>query len=324
MSTTRTRPRHGGRKSHRRNVRRFPTEKELNQAGWTHLSQINQFATMQEQSRPLNTSQKDQLDFMQKAMMAPIQVRSDGLYEGLSRKEIIKLNSEGLSKWRNEMAGVRVKRPSPEDNGDLPEEVTRRMQFKGYDGKPLVMDRPIRPGVTTQDILIMKEYPAIRIALAARMAYVQRAFRQYSIQSTDPLAQAIGRAQAELIVNQAIANGLMSMIWGFQPCELVFERRDLKLRIREDERTDGTVGLATSDPATNPAAPRPPMKSVAPKMRDITLPNSVVITKCKELAPPSTELYVKGDLQEFDGLRYMQDDKQRVSALASYVGKSVV
>lgn len=322
MSSTRTRSRHGSRGSRsapRRNIRRFPTDKELNEAGWARLSMINEFASAQE-SRRLNTSQKDQLEFMQKAMLPPIEVRSDGLYEGLSRKEITKLNSKGMSNWRNEMAGVRMKRPGPEDNGDLPEEVTRRMQYKHYDGKPVVMDRPIRAGVTTQDILTMKEYPAIRIALAARMAYVQRAFRQYSIQSTDPMAQAIGRAQAELIVNQSIASGLMSMIWGFQPCELVFERRDLKLRIREDERTDGTVGLATSDPAADPAAPPPLVRAARPpKMRDITLPDSVVITKCKELAPPATELYVAGDLQEFDGLRYMQDDKQRVSALASYV-----
>lgn len=297
----------------RRNVRRLPNRKKLMDAGWAPLSMIEQFASMQE-SRRLNTSQKDQLDFMKTALLPPIEVRSDGLYEGLSRKEIAKLNSEGMAKWRNELAGVRIKRPGPEDNGDLPEEVTRRMQFKHYDGKPIVMDRPVRPGVTTQDILVMKEHPAIRIALAARMAYVQRAFRQTSIQSVDPMAQAIGRSQVELIANQAIANGLQSMIWGFQPNELVFERRDLNLRIREDERTEGTVGMATSDPASA-APPRP----IAPKMRDIYLPNSIVITKCKDLAPPRTELYVKGDLQEFDGLRYMQDDRQRVSALASYV-----
>lgn len=280
------------------------------------LPGIQEFASVVEETRRLNTEQRDAIDYLKTLQVPAIYARSDGVFYGMERASIDKANAGAIRNWHIGMANLQKKRVDPEANGDIPEEVTRRIQWKGPDNKPLVLNRPIRPRATTRDIWEMMKFPAIRIGLAARNAYVMRAFRQFSILCNEPVPKALARLQCERIVDQAISCGLLSVPWGMAPNELVFKRQDERIMVEvPDGQIEMTEGDPPATPPTVPTAPQPKPK----RYREVVLPGAVTISRVKDLYPPYVELFVRGKLQEFDGLRYMNDDEQRVTALASYV-----
>lgn len=293
--------------------------------GSVPLAYINEFANAAEEHRRLNTAQREAIDYL-KSLQVPTATyaRSDGIFYGMEPAKITEIINNGIQQWQVGLERVPAKRVEADPDTEIPEEVTRRVQWKGPDGKPYVLNRPMKQRATTRDILEMMKYPAIRIGLAARNAYTMRAFRQFSIMCRDPVAKGLARLQTERIIDEAISRSLARIQWGFAPCELVFKRADEKILVEvtgdgETPPVQMDSGKGPSD--GSPAAPpqplvRPPKRK---KYRAMVLPGAVTISKVKDLYPPDVELYVRGKLQEFDGLRYMQDDEQRVTALASYV-----
>ena len=104
----------------------------------------------------------------------------------------------------------------------------------------------------------------------------------------------------------------------------MFDTRDLELEIAEGLNSDivavpsGYQGYA-KDGATPPEKPKPLLTMPEAKSKIVKFPGATILDKAKDLRPTRTEIYVRGELQDFDGLRYMNDDKQRIEPKASYV-----
>lgn len=289
------------------------------------LAGLDEIVAEVERRGRLNSAQQDQLDFLNQ-FRAPATISNQV-------RTMARQMRQGIEGWAVDQ------KMFARASQNKSTEITKRSRAIGPDGRMAVLNRPVDHRRITDTIRRdMLRFPAIVMALAARISPVVGSFSSWAPECSDPIQRAVIKAQLEGPLHKLVSDALQhALSYGFAPFELVWENgHDLELEVVEGDDedlvlSDPVLQLAKIDgakPSKKPptdtaiggAAPDP--EFVPPpkiKKRTVIFPGATLLTKAKDLNPSKTDILVQGKLNEFAGLRYDNDREQELDPLQSFV-----